>query len=324
MPQLRQRLRSWLDAAVIKGRGSASEYGSHLRSAIKGGYSRAGQVEWNETASDLKAQFLKIYDDVATGATDAGGSIVQRRLRQMHGALGGTAAGVGAGILLGGGGVGIVALGGAIGLPLIAITGLVGLVAGERGGRELDWLRGQWQSARCRLEDGRGRDEAHGATRIEGRQHLYVLRDAFRDAEHIICIRSAFLSDRIVNPRFCGLVSLALDRGIHVYIEFGWRLKWSVAQKSGAYRRAETNLEELRSNLGDDLLGSRLHIGYTPTHLKELVVDDKYVIVGSNNWLSNRDFHNREASYRIRDAKLAAEATSDVIESVNRQPWRAD
>ncbi len=107
------------------------------------------EAYWSEiNVSELKSRLGNAWSGVADVYTSTSQSPhIQKHLRQVQGALSGTAAGIGAGGLLGGGGVSIVALGGAIGIPLNAITGLVGLLAGERGGRELDFLRTQWKGA---------------------------------------------------------------------------------------------------------------------------------------------------------------------------------
>ena len=45
----------------------------------------------------------------------------------------------------------------------------------------------------------------------------------------------------------------------------------------------------------------KLYVGRTPIHMKEISVDSKYFLSGSNNWLSNKSFQNKESSLRIID-----------------------
>lgn len=252
---------------------------------------------------------------------------IEKNLMQIKGALGGTVTGIGAGALLGGGGVGIVALGGAIGIPLIAITGLVGLLVGERGGRELDFFRRQWKGAADRTEVANKRLEelcsadteeqvGSGALRIFDKEHYEELLAAFVHAERAICIRSAFVSSYVIDRRFVELTKDALLRGVNVYIEYGYRLPNEILKQNPSRDKAVESLREIYRWCRANQTPGNFILGDTPTHIKELIVDDDYIIIGSNNWLSNRSFKNKEVSIKLHDRAMCVTAFQEMQESM--------
>ncbi len=60
----------------------------------------------------------------------------------------------------------------------------------------------------------------------------------------------------------------------------------------------------------------KLHISQFPNHEKILVVDTKVVYIGSNNWLSNKQFKNTERSIKISSEKYAQAEKQRVISMV--------
>ena len=56
----------------------------------------------------------------------------------------------------------------------------------------------------------------------------------------------------------------------------------------------------------------RLHFKEFKNHSKVIVVDNKYRIVGSNNWLSNRKYSNSEYSIKVFSEIETEEAQKDL------------
>lgn len=255
------------------------------------------------------------------------------RTSVARGAAGGAGLGAIAGILLGGGGVGIVALGGAIGIPLIALLALIGAAIGAGSGPQLQQLANQWGAAAQRKRSvekiaiNARRDEylsnelAKKARRIEiveGARHLELLDAAIAEAKLSICIRSAFLSTGVVRePRERALLR-ALSRGVDVLIEFGYSFGKNSRGNPDQMVALErlVNLERLAAT---QRYPGRLRIARTYTHIKELAVDDEYVVIGSNNWLSNLKFSNKEKSYLLYDKEMAIQCRIDTEEALNGQ-----
>ena len=57
-----------------------------------------------------------------------------------------------------------------------------------------------------------------------------------------------------------------------------------------------------------------LKIAEYNTHEKILIVEGKYLIVGSNNWLTNRSFSNEETSAKILNPREATLQMTELIE----------
>ena len=85
---------------------------------------------------------------------------------------------------------------------------------------------------------------------------------------------------------------------------------------SGSSSRHIQSLSEiLVTNLEKKGFG-KLYVGRTPIHMKEISVDSRYFLSGSNNWLSNKSFQNKESSLRIIDQVITKEIRDEAIISV--------
>lgn len=287
------------------------------------------QAYWIDVNIDaLKEHMGEAWQGAAEVYSDASQeSLILKHLHQIHDSLDGNVAGIGAGILLEGGGVGIAVLGGTIGIPLIAITSLIGLAVRERGGRELDFLWTQWQSAAKRSEVGQeSKAQARTAAqavmtqaeieRIMGDQHYQILMQAFDSAKRQLCIRSAFISRHVVDDAFISKVHSTLARGVTIYIEYGYRLPKEIVKPSASREHAIHALRGLWGWYRANNTPGNLVIGETPTHIKELIVDDHYIVIGSNNWLSNRSFQNKEVSIKLHDSKMCNKAFHETLDTL--------
>lgn len=240
----------------------------------------------------------------------------------------GTALGLVAGLLLGGGGIGIAAFGGAIGLPLLGITVLIGFGLGSFGGRDFDawWkhLKDQWSSAAKR--SGEVRNGSPAATvRLVGEEHRQVLEHALATASRTVSIRSASLDSAALDPPLLSLLRAAVERGVCVTIEYGRRLPLQDKLRiphmmpSGGYAEAEASLAGLRHGLDARGRGRLLRCGATWTYLRELAVDDAWLVVGSFDWLSRRHASPASGSgVRSASAQLATELRMKAEEALER------
>lgn len=255
-------------------------------------------------------------------AANGAAGVVSDRVGQVAGTGAGAAAGICAGIALGAGGVGIVALGGAIGVPLIALTAAAGAFAGERGGREIDLALKQRRSMEQRLAQVHEAENSRAAIRITGDQHRTILDDAIRDAKRFLCIRSGFLSSRVLDASMSEMLANAARREVEITIEYG-RLGYLQStdslwdrERAREHHTAEQNLKTLFNLLNGEGIQHRLSYGPTWTHIKELAVDDEWLVVGSFNWLSNQKITRGESSLRIRDALMAGHIRHEARKSV--------
>ena len=244
----------------------------------------------------------------------------------------GTAVGGTVGLIAAGtGGMGVVAMGGAIGLPVALVTALVGAGVGSRVGAAIENTENK--ELIKKLESVAVDRSAAGlcinendafVERITGKEaHFDALNKAIESAKNTLCIRSGWISSSVVDNSLYDKFKNAIDNGVTIYIESGWR-------KSGKSKAVETKFNLDANKILKSLIiyshnaheqdpktnTGRIFIGNVPTHIKEIVVDNEYYISGSNNWLSNGMHSNKEASHIIRLPQIAREIRDETILSV--------
>lgn len=145
--------------------------------------------------------------------------------------------------------------------------------------------------------------------KIDGKKHYDFLLNSIRESTHSIHILSGWLSSSVIDNKFINLLNDALKRGVDVYIGYGWQ------DYHGVHKDNPKALESLRSvyitkkqqNYPGDILVSKF-----PNHQKILVIDDRYVVVGSANWLSNKAYKNEEYSFAIYSKDLSIEESQRI------------
>ncbi len=138
---------------------------------------------------------------------------------------------------------------------------------------------------------------------VQDRDHHAELTHALKTAKKELMIVSGWLSDRVVNDQFCGLLASALERGVNVHIAYG------ASDRDGQHTLSDTGLRALNSlkATGAQSRKGRLTLVDRKTHEKCLVVDKRYAIVGSFNWLANAHYRDRETSLRTRQRRVIIE-----------------
>lgn len=140
---------------------------------------------------------------------------------------------------------------------------------------------------------------------ISGDEHKRELLIALKDAKNEIYIASGFLSSHVVNEIFFQALESALVRSVGVYLIFSdVRSHGSDWMKLG-YIEALSKLTEVSKKY------SNLRLIQKHTRQKGIVVDDRYAIIGSFNFLSNQKVDRNETSLKVYDRK--------VIHSVKRK-----
>lgn len=134
---------------------------------------------------------------------------------------------------------------------------------------------------------------------IEGREHLDFMNDEIGKAAGVIVILSGWISDRVVNDKFAGLLDRKLRDGCQIYIGYGWEDSEGRHTESAPAKRALQKLGRLKKSHRENL-----HVAKYATHEKTLIIDDT-VVLGSNNWLSNSAFKNSERSLAVTKGELA-------------------
>lgn len=140
---------------------------------------------------------------------------------------------------------------------------------------------------------------------VDSDHYSYLLAELDR-AESSVLILSGWISDKVVDQGFVSTILRALDRGVTIYLGYGYEDSRGGHQESEPAKRALANLAEIKPTK------SRLFVGKFNNHQKILIVDQLRVVCGSHNWLSNRAFKNREKSFIIEDRKAAEETFSQM------------
>lgn len=154
-------------------------------------------------------------------------------------------------------------------------------------------------------------------TFISGSEHFSSLIRAIKDSKSTLCILSGWIGSPLLDREVQGTLRSALKRGVRIYIGFGWETTSGTHQMAGVAADALAYLRHLESEFFET--GERqVNVAQFPNHEKVIVVDDAYMLIGSNNWLSNRFFRNTERSVRIGDQQLAREEGRRIIALVER------
>ena len=102
----------------------------------------------------------------------------------------------------------------------------------------------------------------------------------------------------------------AIKRGVKIYLGYGYSKQFETHQikpeTAEALRRLK-NLEQRTANEKGELCVKKFK-----NHAKVIIVDNKYRIVGSNNWLSNRTYSSSEYSIKVSSKIKTAEAQKDL------------
>jgi phosphatidylserine/phosphatidylglycerophosphate/cardiolipin synthase-like enzyme len=144
---------------------------------------------------------------------------------------------------------------------------------------------------------------------IDGYEHFNVLKRAFAEAKHTVCILSGWIGSPLLNEEIQQLLRAAVKRGVRIFLGFGYEY--------GSGHEISPNAKSALSFV-NSLDSSQVMVAKFANHEKVLVVDDAYFIIGSNNWLSNSAFRNSERSVLVRIPSFASEEAKRV-EAIVRQ-----
>jgi phosphatidylserine/phosphatidylglycerophosphate/cardiolipin synthase-like enzyme len=147
---------------------------------------------------------------------------------------------------------------------------------------------------------------------IAGKEHLTALRAAFEQAGSTICILSGWIGRPLLDRDLQTEISKAINRGVNIHIGYGWQSDGRHIFSTPAQKAKKYLLSLMKHT------PIQVHVGEFGTHEKLIVIDDRRVIYGSNNWLSNYTFSNAERSVAISDQDLATSERERAIAMVSR------
>ena len=145
---------------------------------------------------------------------------------------------------------------------------------------------------------------------IRDKQHRTELLNSIKGANTSLTIVSGWIRSYVVDRSFSGLLEKALASGVNIFIGYGWQKSDGTHDSDRTVTEARQRLDKLATKASRKRAWGQLIIRENPTHEKVLIKDQDYVICGSNNWLSNKNFKNQEQSIKIWDADLAQQMSN--------------
>ena len=154
---------------------------------------------------------------------------------------------------------------------------------------------------------------------ISGDDHLKYLYDSLSTSRESVCIMSGWMSSYVINKKFIKILEQALNRGVKIFIGFGWEDSKGQHANNQSTQAAFSNLLNISSKFKNQLI-----IGKFATHEKIIVKDDDYIIIGSNNWLSNSNFKNSERSLLLFSSDLAKQESTRIKKLIEENIIRSE
>lgn len=233
--------------------------------------------------------------------------------------FGGAAAGLAAGLIVGGG-IGVAGFFGAVGIPIAAVGLIGGGIVGNRIGiardkRELDELLRKRDEILAALLADRSKERIKSITTSE--EHRSVLFEALETASDTLVILSGWATSLVVDAEFQKKLAVCLNRGVNIYIGYGFKAAHEPRPKQDYEAKAAENLSALCEWCAEQETEGLLIVRYYPNHTKLLICDEKFAVNGSFNWLSNSDASiNEERSWIVYDEHFISTELDIVIDGL--------
>ena len=149
---------------------------------------------------------------------------------------------------------------------------------------------------------------------VENEKHRKYLIDALKKAENRIVITSGWIRNSVITDEFKSLFKACLDRNVDVFIYYGFVYG---NRHNDSDREALDYFERMNAQYANFVFRNHLtndQSGITGNHSKILIQDDRFVVLGSFNWLSNSGKlkKNLEMSMATNDSKTIREVLSKL------------
>lgn len=141
---------------------------------------------------------------------------------------------------------------------------------------------------------------------VAGAEHKLELSSALKDVKKDLYIASGFLSSNVVNESFIQNLESALSRDVNVRLIFSSVKSHSDWMKPD-YQKALESLTLLSEKY------PRLELIQKHTHQKGIVVDHRYAITGSFNFLSNEKVTREETSFKVYEAEAIEKFRQEIL-----------
>ena len=153
--------------------------------------------------------------------------LAKKRPLEVRSTLLGLAAGSITGYAVGGS-IGVAAFGTGIGIPWVVLTAIFGVFAGNRLGVQLDKKKLEKIASRQNeyLKSLLRDHEKHKIIPLQtSNEHRSQLIDALKNTQRKLCILSGWATSYVVDNEFKEYLRILLQKGVNVYIGYGYQSK---------------------------------------------------------------------------------------------------
>ena len=146
-------------------------------------------------------------------------------------------------------------------------------------------------------------------------EHRDWLIKTLDESSESIVILSGWATDYSINQEFMLKAKNCLSKGVDIYLGWGFQKSNEKKVDSINEKNAKKALSELQEDSAENTMQGRLFFRTFKNHKKILICDNKYVIYGSFNWLSNnRGGSNEEESVVIKHPETVSKIKERYIE----------
>jgi len=143
---------------------------------------------------------------------------------------------------------------------------------------------------------------------VKGFHHVTLRNKAIEDAKESLIITSGWVTKNVVNQEFISKLQSKVNNGVKIRIIYGFKDSKGLHKST---KSSEHLLYELKKNNKE----GDVKIIIKPNHSKIIVVDNKYCICGSYNWLSNNRASNKELSFKSYDKDVISD-TKEAVKNI--------
>lgn len=277
----------------------------------------------NETVADIRSKYGPKAEEAFRFALE---QAAERNPGEKASTIIGGSVGAGIGYAIGGG-IGVVGFFGGIGIPWYIVLAISMAFAGNRIGVGLDKKEieekkraqdDRYQALMMKYQEAIEAKKKPDPNKIipinTPAEHHMLLKRALSNAEQQVIILCGWVTDYVVDREFKELLSSALDRGVNVFIGYGYTTAGKAKPPSHSQRNAEQHLKDLHEWCAQHDPKGILVVKKFPNHAKVLIRDEEYAVMGSFNWLSNAGrSKNAERSWVVKDRKFVRQEAEVII-----------
>ena len=139
---------------------------------------------------------------------------------------------------------------------------------------------------------------------VVGKGHISERNKAIKSAKESLIITSGWVSNYVIEDDFIENLKLAINRGVQIRFVYGYK---DIKGNHNSSKEAIQILDDFAAKNSN-----QFKVLKKANHSKVLIVDKKYAICGSFNWLSNNIANNEEYSFKSEDPLLINELSNSI------------